>query len=606
MNLVVQRTAYCSSTDTDKSNSDNDNESSDSKLLIWKLEPYRVNVDQALQLNIKIGIVFLLNMETSTIVRMHQSDSSLETTNEIEVARKRQRTCITYDTIKTFEDLVEAKRYIKDKKLWHYKGISNSYEGTKHLYTCKTSTKCPARICLWIPATSNDVFLQATKEEHDHEIAKRYEIAPKTKDVIKQLISNGITKPKSIQSSLRDQEIVCPETSQLNNYLVRLRREEGSPILSLGELEEHILSSLRENSTFHEETPRVINYFVDYEAKTFGIFWSSSLLLSFMDKSASINIDATYKLNYLGFPVFVTGTTDKQQRFHPFGIALLQNEDTASFKFVFESLKKANSTYQPTILVAGSAPAITSAFEEVFGTNYTRVYCWFHVKKNIDQKLKSIKKELKEKIQADIYKLQLATSPIIFQGASKYFLTKWRKYEEAQSFIKYFENEYLLQRNNWFEGAATGFPSTNNSLEATISMIKKEFTLRERLPLDKFFKTAGLIIKRWSQERNHADPSAKKFQETPETSVLLQKEAYSLSKSDIEVREKTINGNKFCFIPSTSSSHKPIREEEITNYFKKTENPKFRTFENYINFTTRMWVVNYNEEWQTSTFSKNR
>ena len=167
--------------------------------------------------------------------------------------------------------------------------------------------------------------------------------------------------------------------------------------------------------------------------------------------------------------------------------------------------------------------------------------------------------------------------------------------------------------------AATGFPSTNNSLEATNSVIKKEFTLGERLPLDKFIKTAGLIIKRWSQEGNHADPSAKvmiynfiiiwnltfhyfqKFQETPETSVLLQKEAYSLSKSDIEVREKTINGNKFCFIPSTSSSHKPIREEEITNYFKKTENPKFRTFENYINFTTRMWVVNYNEEWQTST-----
>lgn len=171
-------------------------------------------------------------MEQSTIVQKHRSDTSLKRTNEIEVPKKRQRTYIYYDTIKTFEDLGEAKRYIKDQKMWHFKGISNSYEGTKQLYTCKTSTKCPARICIWLPATNLDVILQATKDDHDHEIAKPYGIAPKTKDVIKQLISNGITKPKLIQRSLRDQEIECPETSQLNNYLVKLRREANNSILS--------------------------------------------------------------------------------------------------------------------------------------------------------------------------------------------------------------------------------------------------------------------------------------------------------------------------------------------------------------------------------------
>ncbi|KAI2796629.1 hypothetical protein BLOT_015639 [Blomia tropicalis] len=97
--------------------------------------------------------------------------------------------------------------------------------------------------------------------------------------------------------------------------------------------------------------------------------------------------------------------------------------------------------------------------------------------------------------------------------------------------------------------AATGFPSTNNSLEATNSVIKKEFTLGERLPLDKFIKTAGLIIKRWSQEGNHADPSAK---ETPEISVLLQKEAYSLSKSDIEVLDINVKMKKTCYEKSAN------------------------------------------------------
>ena len=65
-----------------------------------------------------------------------------------------------------------------------------------------------------------------------------------------------------------------------------------------------------------------------------------------------------------------------------------------------------------------------------------------------------------------------------------------RKLNHLLNILK--KNEYILQRNNWFEGAATGFPSTNNSLEATNSVIEKEFTLGERLPLGKFIITAVL------------------------------------------------------------------------------------------------------------------
>ncbi|KAI2811713.1 hypothetical protein BLOT_002891, partial [Blomia tropicalis] len=104
--------------------------------------------------------------------------------------------------------------------------------------------------------------------------------------------------------------------------------------------------------------------------------------------------------------------------------------------------------------------------------------------------------------------------------------------------------------------AATGFPSTNNSLEATNSVIKKEFTL------------AGLIIKRWSQEGNHADPSAK---ETPEISVLLQKEAYSLSKSDIEVLDINVKMKKTCY-------EKKLKKKNSSLHYMKTIGQTFGFF----------------------------
>ena len=53
--------------------------------------------------------------------------------------------------------------------------------------------------------------------------------------------------------------------------------------------------------------------------------------------------DATYKLTYGGFPALTGGKTDKNKNFHPFGIA-----------------------FNPSILVADNADAVTLGFKKVF------------------------------------------------------------------------------------------------------------------------------------------------------------------------------------------------------------------------------------------------
>ena len=44
--------------------------------------------------------------------------------------------------------------------------------------------------------------------------------------------------------------------------------------------------------------------------------------MGILHKSKVIQADATYKLNWPGFPVMVVGTSDMDRKFHPGGIAI--------------------------------------------------------------------------------------------------------------------------------------------------------------------------------------------------------------------------------------------------------------------------------------------
>ena len=85
-----------------------------------------------------------------------------------------------------------------------------------------------------------------------------------------------------------------------------------------------------------------------------------------------MTVDKTYKLVHQGFPVLVFATTDRQKKFHLFGVALSSNETADDFLFVFESLKEISSilipnfVYSPTTIIADGAAAITNGFQDAF------------------------------------------------------------------------------------------------------------------------------------------------------------------------------------------------------------------------------------------------
>jgi hypothetical protein len=106
-----------------------------------------------------------------------------------------------------------------------------------------------------------------------------------------------------------------------------------------------------------------------------------------------------------GFPVFLAGTCDKNNTFHPTYLALASHEDETCFAAFFEVI--AQGGYSPTHIMADGAYSITNASTRVYPTA-KRLMCWAHVIKNVDKKLGGMSKAQKKGIRQEIEKLQYA------------------------------------------------------------------------------------------------------------------------------------------------------------------------------------------------------
>ncbi|CAF3818191.1 unnamed protein product [Rotaria sp. Silwood1] len=154
-------------------------------------------------------------------------------------------------------------------------------------------------------------------------------------------------------------------------------------------------------------------------------------------------------------------TTNLDRHFHLFGMAVCYNEATQNFRFIFralqEGLQKLNlEEINPEFLITDGADAIRNTFQDVFGEK-PMVMCWAHMRRKVHKNER------------------------LFMKASNVFVKKWSKTEP--NFVECFQNEWLTTHDAWHEGVDHCTPSTDNALEATNNVIKKENTLRERLPL---------------------------------------------------------------------------------------------------------------------------
>ena len=66
--------------------------------------------------------------------------------------------------------------------------------------------------------------------------------------------------------------------------------------------------------------------------------------------------------------ILTIGKTDRCRQFHPFGYAVVKNEEASDFQFMFNAVKKSvkqifSIDYEPKVLIADNAPSIHNGFK---------------------------------------------------------------------------------------------------------------------------------------------------------------------------------------------------------------------------------------------------
>ena len=160
----------------------------------------------------------------------------------------------------------------------------------------------------------------------------------------------------------------------------------------------------------------------------------------------------------------------------------------------------------PTAVMADAAKAITKSLKEVLPET-TRLTCFFHVMKNVKDKLcklKNVAPNVYMMIISDLQTLQSGAVDkesfvVLYDLLKKKWLESYENTDEKvidllKRFFEYFTKFWVeSEESEWYQAA------TNNNLEATNQVFKKEYTARTKLWIPNLFKKIKDQIRYWSK-----------------------------------------------------------------------------------------------------------
>ncbi|XP_035712736.1 uncharacterized protein LOC118437652 isoform X1 [Folsomia candida] len=252
----------------------------------------------------------------TTILNISDTESSDEDNLPPRKKAKFKRNFLDYFKGAIYENLTIAEEILKAEGEFRFKSANQTECGMKHFYKCKVSSKCSAKLYLLLAEDGQDVIRYQTNTAHDHlQKNKTSGVQGPTRQLMVELLKNGISGPSQIQASIRDSGLPIPNRKQISNAKAYLKSIEAPRIVSLGDLEKQ-LSALLTEPTSQDQTI-LVGKIIDFEKKTFHFMLSTPRLMQVLTFGDCLHADGTYKLVWENFPVLVLGTSDKNRNFHP-------------------------------------------------------------------------------------------------------------------------------------------------------------------------------------------------------------------------------------------------------------------------------------------------
>ena len=296
-------------------------------------------------------------------------------------------------------------------------------------------------------------------EEHEHERVdnrKNFNFSPEAEAKIVELVGLNV-ESRQIRKFLVENghfsEETAPSEKVLYNktYKIRQKLNKTRRNIGLRELEELIETNKLEPED--DKEPFIVKHSItedtDGRLRYSILFTSKYLVEKFMQsgKNWVLSVDSTYQTNSEDCPLIFFGSCSKYGKFNGIGAILSNREDKKAFDFLFEFVKE-NAEPSPTAVMADADKAISSSIKDKLPGS-VRLTCFFHVMKNVKQKLAKVKssdKAVYNKILDDLRSLQAgAVDDESFSILYDLFKQKWL--EQHQFFdpeLKIMVTEFFL------------------------------------------------------------------------------------------------------------------------------------------------------------------
>lgn len=287
-----------------------------------------------------------------------------------------------WSTEASFEDLEEAIDHINSEGFV----LHNNHDlkcGQKFHFRCKNVPSdrkpwCNRQYLLFLPSESRECIVQHNNMEHNCEdlmrgVKKR--MSPELKEFIFGIFEKGTQRINSVLAHVEEEmrqnqqfsAESMPNNRQIEYLLTCYRNSKVKPLFQVGDL----MGWCEAHSSFPQDDNEVFVLASESssldEKMYFRFVLSTPQMLRRARNFETICIDATYKLNWHGFPLIVLGTVDRSKRFHPIAYACCTHETTADYEFVFRAFRDAievffEQKFEPKILIADGANANRNRF----------------------------------------------------------------------------------------------------------------------------------------------------------------------------------------------------------------------------------------------------
>lgn len=356
-----------------------------------------------------------------------------------------ERRQMVYNLVCSYNTYKEALQHVSNEGFRKHE-FKQTIAGRKIFFRCgkvkqRSKNQCEAKRMIFESNTKTDFEIHESSSTHTCDKIDEEQLSKTISKEMKEMIiacSEKRMTPKFIVAhidELREQHglFIDEKTPAMRQiyYIASSNKTTKTPkIMDLGEL----IEWAEANTNVPEEIdhPFVIgfNHSDEDEELRFQIVVSTRRMIDHCAKQKIVCVDATYKLNYQGYPFIVVGAIDRTRKFHPLCFALCSNETEFDYTFVFESLANAvekftGLKFESKIIISDAADAIQNAAKAVFPAAGL-VMCYVHVIRNVE-KQKFHNKENKKRILKDINILQL--SPFLLKETWNYSYANGRRWK---------------------------------------------------------------------------------------------------------------------------------------------------------------------------------